>query len=165
MYTVYQHRNLRNGKSYIGMTSLEPKRRWENGLSGYRNNQQMYNDIKNSDWNTDWEHNILGQFEDKQEALNVEEMFIRLFDSINEGYNKSAYSSHSCKHSEESRNKTSKSMGVNGILQYSKDGEFIAEYQSIRGASRQIGCNPSSICQCCKGKYKSAGGYIWMYAS
>ena len=98
MFTVYQHRNLSNGKSYIGMTSQEPKKRWENGLSGYRNNQQMYNDIKNSDWNTNWEHNILGQFENKQEALNIEEMFIWLFDSTNEGYNISSYSSHHCNH-------------------------------------------------------------------
>ena len=179
-YTVYQHRNLKNGKSYSGMTSLEPKRRWENALSGYRNNQQMYNDIKNSDWNTDWEHNILGQFEDKQEALNVEEMFIWLFDSINEGYNKSSYSSHSCKHSEESkqkiseantgkhhseehRKKISESMGVNGILQFSKDGELIAEYSSIHEAERHTGLSASNICRCCKGERKSTGGFIWRY--
>ena len=82
-YTVYQHRNLKNGKSYIGMTSLEPKRRWNNGL-GYKNQSKMWSDIQNSDWNKDWEHNIIGQFEDKQEALNIEGMFIRLFDSTNE---------------------------------------------------------------------------------
>ena len=79
-YTVYQHRNLRNGKSYVGMTSQEPKERWDSGW-GYKNNSKMWNDIKESDWNTAWEHNILGKFEKKQEALNVEEMFIWLFDS------------------------------------------------------------------------------------
>ena len=187
MYTVYQHKNLRNDKSYIGMTSLEPKKRWENGLSGYRNNQQMYNDIKNSDWNTDWEHNILGQFEDKQEALNVEEMFIWLFDSINEGYNKSSYSSHSCKHSEESKQKMSEAktgekaywygkhhseeskqkMSENRpsklVLQFSKDGELIAEYSSIHEAERHTGLSASNICNCCKGKRKSTGGFIWKY--
>ena len=187
MYTVYQHRNLKNGKSYIGMTSKEPKRRWENGLSGYRNNQQMYNDIKNSDWNTDWEHNILGKFEDKQEALNVEEMFIWLFDSTNEGYNISTYGGSSYKRteetkkkmsesktgekhpmfgkhfSEEHKKKISESMGVNGILQFSKDGEFIAEYPSIHEAERNTGCNNCNICNCCKGNRKSAGGFIWKY--
>lgn len=68
-------------------------------------------------------------------------------------------------HSEESKKRMAESKGVYGILQYSKDGELIAEYPSIRGASRQTGCNQSSICQCCKGTRKSAGGYIWMYAS
>ena len=203
MYTVYQHRNLKNGKSYIGMTSREPKERWHSGW-GYQNNSQMWSDIKESDWNKDWEHSIIGQFEDKQEALNLEEMFIRLFDSINEGYNTSAYSSHSCKHSEESkrkmseskigitlseehkkkisealsgekaywygkhfseehRKKISQSKGGRGILQFSKDGEFIAEYPSTGEAERQTGCHHQNICNCCKGERKSAGGFIWKY--
>ena len=65
--------------------------------------------------------------------------------------------------SEEHKKKISESMGVNGILQFSKDGEFIAEYQSIIEAERNTGCNNCSICKCCKGKRKSAGGYIWRY--
>ena len=203
MYTVYQHRNLKNGKSYIGMTSREPKKRWNYGW-GYQNNSKMWSDIQNSDWNTDWEHNILGKFEDKQEALNVEEMFIRLFDSTNEGYNISSYGSGNYEkteeqkkkiseantgkhrseemkkkisealsgekaywygkhHSEELKKKISESMGVNGILQFSKDGELIAEYSSIHEAERNTGCNNCNICKCCKGKYKSAGGFIWKY--
>ena len=203
IYTVYQHRNLKNGKSYIGMTSREPKKRWNNGW-GYKNNLRMWNDIQNSDWNKDWEHNILGKFEDKQEALNLEEMFIWLFDSINEGYNTSSYGSgnyerteeqkrkmsesHIGKHfseehkkkiseaqsgekaywygkhfSEEHKKKISESMGVNGILQFSKNGEFIAEYPSTKEAERQTGCYQQNICNCCKGERKSAGGYIWKY--
>lgn len=49
------------------------------------------------------------------------------------------------------------------VVQYSKDGEFIAEYPSIMEAERQTGCDKSSIISCCKGKRKSAGGYIWKY--
>ena len=191
-YTVYQHRNLRNGKSYIGMTSLEPKRRWNSG-KGYHNQPKIWSDIQNSDWNKDWEHNILGKFEDKQEALNVEEMFIRLFDSTNEGYNISSYGGTSYKRTEKSRKKMSESkigeknhmfgkhhsedtkrkmseskIGNHNrpqtpVLQYSKSGEFIAEYPSIKEAERQTGCYKSHICACCKGKYKSAGGFIWKY--
>ena len=196
IYTVYQHKNLRNGKSYIGMTSLEPKERWNNGW-GYKKNSKMWSDIQNSDWNKDWEHNIIGQFEDKQEALNIEEMFIWLFDSINEGYNISSYGnghyerteehkrkiseantgkhfseehrrkiseSKTGKHlSEEHKKLISQSMGVNGILQFSKDGELIAEYPSTREAERHTGCNQGSICKCCKGRLKTCGGFIWKY--
>ena len=179
MYTVYQHRNLKNGKSYIGMTSREPKRRWNYGW-GYQNNSKMWSDIQNSDWNKDWEHNIIGKFKDKQEALNVEEMFIRLFDSTNEGYNTSTYGSGNYErteeqkrkiseantgkhHSEESKKKISESMGVNGVLEFSKDGELIAEYSSIHEAERHTGCNQGNICNCCKGERKSAGGFIWKY--
>ena len=183
-YTVYQHRNLKNDKSYIGMTSREPKKRWKSGW-GYQNNSQMWNDIMESNWNTDWEHNILGQFENKQEALNVEEMFIWLFDSTNDGYNTSTYGSGHYKRSEELKRKLSEvhtgekhhmfgkhfseehrkhlseAKGINGILQFSKDGELIAEYSSIMEAERTTGCN--HICECCKGKRKSTGGYIWRY--
>ena len=187
MYTVYQHRNLSNGKSYVGMTSKEPKKRWENGLSGYRNNQQMYNDIKNSDWNKDWEHNILGKFEDKQEALNIEEMFIWLFDSTNEGYNTSTYGRSSYKRTEEHKKKISEALSgeknpnfgkhlseehknkirennpSKAVIQLSKDGELIAEYPSTKEAERRTGCYHGNICNCCKGKQKSCGGFIWKY--
>ena len=192
MYTVYQHRNLKNGKSYIGMTSLEPKKRWNSG-KGYKKNSKMWSDIQNSDWNTDWEHSIIGQFEDKDEALNVEEMFIWLFNSTNDGYNTSTYGGTSYKRTEESRKKMSESkigeknpnfgkhhseetkkkmsearIGNHNrpqtpVLQYSKSGEFIAEYPSIKEAERQTGCYQSHICNCCKGKYKSTGGFIWRY--
>ena len=162
IYTVYQHRNLKNGKSYIGMTSLEPKERWNSGW-GYKNQPKIWSDIQNSDWNKDWEHNIIGKFKDKQEALNVEEMFIRLFDSTNEGYNTSTYGSGNYEITEEQKRKISESKGVNGILQFSKDGELIAEYSSIHEAERRVGCDKSIICKCCKGKRKSVGGYIWKY--
>ena len=109
MYTVYAHRNLKNGKSYVGMTSRKPNERWRSG-KGYKNNLRMWKDIKESDWNKDWEHNIIGKFEDKQEALNIEGMFIWLFDSTNEGYNISTYDRSSYKRTDETRRKISESM-------------------------------------------------------
>ena len=170
VYTVYAHRNLKNGKSYVGMTSRKPNERWRSGW-GYKNNLRMWSDIQNSDWNKDWKHNIIGKFEDKQEALNVEEMFIQLFDSTNEGYNISTYDRNSYKRTDETRRKNSEAhtgkknpmygkhhsedtkrkmseahkekiyANTKPILQFSKDGELIAEYSSIHEASRQTGCN------------------------
>ena len=192
IYTVYQHRNLKNGKSYVGMTSLEPKKRWNSG-KGYKKNSKMWSDIKESDWNKDWEHNIIGKSEDKQEALNLEEMFIRLFDSTNDGYNISTYDRNSYKrtdktrrknseahtgkknpmygkhHSEDTKRKMSEAhkgkiyANTKPILQFSKSGELIAEYSSLTEASRQTGFYQSNIYNCCKGERKSTGGYIWKY--
>ena len=209
------------------MTSQNPKKRWKSG-KGYKNNLRMWNDIKESDWNTDWEHNILGQFEDKQEALKYEAFMIAMLGTVRNGYNTSTYGgtsykrtdetkkkiseskigeknpnfgkhfseehkkkiseSHIGKHHseeskkkisealsgekaywygkhllEESKRKISQSMGVNGILQFSKDGELIAEYPSIKEAEKQTGCNQGNICNCCKGERKSCGGFIWRY--
>ena len=185
------------------MTSREPKYRWNNGR-GYQNNSDMWSDIQNSDWNKDWEHKIIGKFEDKQEALKYESFLIAMLDTVRNGYNTSAYSSHSCKHSketkrkiseakigitfseehkkkiseslsgekspnfgkhlsEETKRKMSEAKGVNGVLQFSKDGELIAEYPSIKEAERQTGCHHGSICACCKGRLKTCGRYIWKY--
>lgn len=50
------------------------------------------------------------------------------------------------------------------ILQFSKDGPFVKEWPSVREAGRQLGIAGSSICACLKGRYKSAGGFVWRYA-
>ena len=46
------------------------------------------------------------------------------------------------------------------VLQYTLDGQFVAEYSSINEAARQTGVNQTSISYCCR---KSAGGYNWKY--
>lgn len=61
---------------------------------------------------------------------------------------------------------TKKKMGVVGsipVCQYDKQGYFIYEYYGAREACRQTGIFSTSITRCCKGKKKSAGGYIWKY--
>ena len=186
MYTVYQHKHLRNGKSYIGMTSQNPKYRWNSG-KGYKFNPQMWSDIQNSDWNTDWVHEILCEnVSNREEAEYLESLFISWFDSINKGYNTSEYGSGNYERTEETKTKMSEShigkhlsedtkrkmseahkgkiyANTKPILQFSKSGELIAEYSSLTEASRQTGCNNSHISSCCKGERKSAGGFIWKY--
>lgn len=49
------------------------------------------------------------------------------------------------------------------VLQFDKNGKFINEYQSINDASRKTGIDCSTITKVCKGKKKSAGGYVWRY--
>ena len=50
------------------------------------------------------------------------------------------------------------------ILQFSKSGEFINEWPSAKEAECQLGISHSHICKCLKGRYKSAGGFVWRYA-
>lgn len=63
----------------------------------------------------------------------------------------------------QSENSSSKDVCSKPVLQYSKDMVFIAEYKSLHEASRQTGICSSHITECCQGKLKSAGGYIWKY--
>ena len=200
IYSVYVHKNLKNEKYYVGMTSQEPKKRWDSGW-GYQNNSQMWKDIQESNWNSDWVHGILGKFTDKNEALKYEAFLIAMLNSAREGYNISAFSSNPSEetkkkmseamtgrvfseehkkklsesmsgknnpfygkhHSEQSKKRMSENRPSKPVLQFSKIGEFIGEYPSSHEAERQTGCNHQHICDCCKGKRKSCGGYIWQY--
>lgn len=49
------------------------------------------------------------------------------------------------------------------VLQYDKNGIFINEYLSTREAERNTGIHQGDIVCVCKGKLKSAGGYVWKY--
>jgi len=53
--------------------------------------------------------------------------------------------------------------GHKAVLQFDLKGNFIAEYMSVREAERQTKTNAPHISAVCKGKRKTAGGYIWKY--
>lgn len=56
-----------------------------------------------------------------------------------------------------------KRLGDGTVLQFTKEGEFVAEYSSAKEARRQTGINDSTIGLVCKGKGKTAGGFVWKY--
>ncbi len=49
------------------------------------------------------------------------------------------------------------------VIQLKKDGEFVAKYVSLHEADRQTDINFKNISLCCKGKRKTAGGFIWEF--
>lgn len=50
------------------------------------------------------------------------------------------------------------------VLQYSYSGEFIARFSGAREAAREVGLRTHKhICECCNGKAKTAGGYVWRW--
>ena len=51
------------------------------------------------------------------------------------------------------------------VLQFSKDGNFIKKWDFIKQASDELKIDRSDITKCCKGKKKSAGGFMWSYES
>ena len=54
-------------------------------------------------------------------------------------------------------------IGSEIVLQYDKNENFIEEWPSFMEIKRQLGYSCGSICDCCKGKRKTAYGYIWRY--
>ena len=49
------------------------------------------------------------------------------------------------------------------VLQYTLDGKFVKEWQSLREIERVLGFSHGNISNCCNGKQKSAYGFVWSY--
>lgn len=51
------------------------------------------------------------------------------------------------------------------IIQLTKEGEFVREWESINQAKKELGYNSMGIIKCCKKekRYKTAYGYKWQY--
>lgn len=49
------------------------------------------------------------------------------------------------------------------IQQYSLDGNFIKEWNSLADASKELNISRGTLCSCLKGDIKSCGGYQWKY--
>lgn len=52
------------------------------------------------------------------------------------------------------------------VLQFDKQGNFIAEYESVSRAIQAVGLKyPSSVSRCCENNQYTAGGYCWKWKS
>ena len=85
-FTVYKHISP-NGKQYVGITSLDVDKRWNNG-NNYRNNPHFTNAIKKYGWDN-FEHIILYENLSKYEACKIEKKLIKELELTNpsKGYN------------------------------------------------------------------------------
>lgn len=184
-YLVYIHTNKMNNKKYIGITSKSPEERWRNGL-GYWNNKYFYRAIKKYGWDDGFKHEIASANLTEEEACNLEISLIAKFDTTNpqKGYNSDLGGS--CgKHSEEIRKKMSEIKkgvyaGENNyfynkrfygtdnprskkVAQYDLEMNLIKVWDYIKQASNELHIDNSGITACCKGRQKTAFGYIWKY--
>ena len=85
-YSVYAHTNNTNGKIYIGITKLNPQKRWGKNGNGYKEQVKFYNAIQMYGWDG-FTHEIVASNLTKEEAENFEITLIEMFDSIKNGYN------------------------------------------------------------------------------
>lgn len=51
------------------------------------------------------------------------------------------------------------------VIQYDKEGKYLNTFESLADAYRETGISDSTISSCCRNKLKTAGGFIWEYAS
>jgi len=178
-YTVYKHTSP-NGKVYIGITRLNPIKRWQNGR-GYRRNEYFMNAIIKYGWDN-IKHEILFTNLTEKEAWQKEKELISLYQSNNRkyGYNIENGGNTIGKHSEYTKNKIKEKhhnvskennpmwnkeredlkqynikVKSKEVFQYDLKGNYIASYYSTLEAYRQTGIR--HISECAIGKCKTAG--------
>ena len=167
-YTVYKHINKINGKSCTSFYNAILKYGWDN-----------------------FEHIVVSDNLSREDALTMEEAIIqeeKLSDN-KFGYNSTKGGEHR-RWTDEEKNAMSKmrrsmkgktpayirdaiSKGLKGntnkhtsVNQYDKTtGNLIATYKSLTEASKVTGAAVGNISLACRGKIKTAGGFIWQYSN
>lgn len=103
-YSLYKHTSP-SGKVYIGITCLNPSKRWQNG-GGYKNNPHFTRAIAFYGWDK-FKHEILATGLTKERAEELEVRLIKEYQSTDprHGYNIDAGGSTGTKHSQATRRK------------------------------------------------------------
>lgn len=142
---IYKIENKINGKIYIGQ-SIEIERRWQKHLSA-SDDFIVHQAIRKYG-----KENFIFSILEECELIDLNEKenyWINFYQSIvPNGYNMIPGGSNGVG--------LSKGYKVN---QYDLNGLFIASYDSANQASAAAGIDHWSICACCRGEYKHAGGY------
>ena len=149
-YIVYKHTNKINGKSYIGITGINPVKRWRNGF-GYYCQPKFSNAIKKYGWDN-FSHEILMFGLSKEQACQAEKKLIEHFNSIENRYNVSpGGNSMVC----------AERVSVDKYDPYT--GNFICTYPSIALAAEDVNTSDSHITEACQGKHSVIAGFGWTY--
>lgn len=147
---IYKIENKVNGKIYIGQ-SIEIENRWKKHLRA--NDDFIVHKAIHKYGKENFTFSIVEEC-GIDELNNREIYWINFYQSIvPNGYNMIPGGSNGMG--------LSKGLKVN---QYDLNGLFIATYDSANQASAAAGVDHWSICACCRGEYRHAGGYQWKYA-
>lgn len=152
---IYKIENCINNKIYIGQ-SIDIAKRWSSHRADAFNpniakkyKSSLYNAIRKYGLDS-FQFSIVERC--ASEELNDKEMFwIKYYNSNNPkfGYNMT------------SGGDGSPNANTTKCYQYSLDGYFIKEFESLVLASEETGTNKTSISRCFSGDCHSAGGYMW----
>ena len=158
-YCVYYHRNLVNGKLYIGI-SKDVNKRWSSNGKQYKSCNFFYRAIEKYGWDN-FEHVILIDNISKELACVIEKELIIKYKTQNKdfGYNLASGGFGGC------TSKGREHFLSKKVFQYDLDGVFIREWENAQRASEELNICVSDIHTTCRGNngVKKAGNYMWSY--
>lgn len=171
------------GKSYIGQTINERKRKIQHKSSATNSLDKAYNHafhraIRKYGFDS-FTYEILWTIIDNDlekvhnELNKMEVYYIGLYDTFKNGYNNTiggdgcgsgeCHPSYGTKLSEEHKKKL-KASRTRKVWKFDLDGNFICEYESAALAAKDVNGNSSGIIKCCKRKHGKVKEYQWRYA-
>lgn len=153
-YYIYIH-TCPNYWTYVGV-SKNPKQRWNNG-EGYKGNKYFYEAIQRFGWEN-IKHEIVAETNYRWIAEKIERTIITHFQEKKLSFNETNIERILLTNKKQEEKFTRK------VGQYDKKTqEIIKEYDNARIAECLTGVFKHSIIDNCKGKRKTAGGYIWKF--
>lgn len=148
IYCIYKHTSPK-GKSYIGITKNTNKRFGTNG-NGYKNQPKFWNAIQKYGWEN-FTHEIIEDNLPFEQACLGEELYIEIYDSINNGYN-------IC-----TGGMGVKEIGNKKVIQFSQSFQVLNVFKSLSFCSEKIGLKSvTTIRNWCIDK-KIHCGYYWRF--
>lgn len=151
-YYIYIH-TCPNTMVYVGQTK-NPKMRWNNG-KGYKNtNKEFYKAIQIFGWEN-IKHEIVAETYYGWMARKIEKVLISRYKKHGKAYNivnedKPTYIS-------------KRKIPLKKVGKYDKKGNLIKIYNSASEAWKDGNPVSTSIQDCCRGRIRTSGGYIWKY--
>jgi len=174
-FKIYKHKNLKNGKIYIGQTAQETEDRWEDGKRNY--NKHLVRAIKKYGWQG-FSHEILYENLSSEEADYYETLLIEQLQSMDpeKGYNKTSGGKKFSHLSEDTKKKISKSIKSSQLfLENNRRSHFkkvvgmnietgeVLKFDSLKEAGAALNIVPSAIGNACLGKIKTARDFVWQF--
>ena len=162
MACIYKITNLVNGKMYVGQTKGTLAHRWGqhraegNSQRDHHQYQTLYRAMRKYGVEN-FEIELLQEC--TEEELNALEIYwIGRLDTYRNGYNMTIGGI-----TMRTKPKETIMDRRRPVEQYTLQGEYIARYESIAEASRQLNIHPRLIGSCCRRNQHTAGGYIFCY--
>lgn len=156
-WCVYYHRNRISNKYYVGITN-NTRSRWSWQGHQYQKSPHFWKAIQKYGWDN-FDHVVLLAELDHEQAKMIQIFLIAKFDLRNpdKGYNISK-GGESGNGLEGEAHPMSKA-----VYQYSWDGDFIKEWETIRAAAKALHIKGSKIGEAAGEKRKQAHGYQWSF--
>ena len=149
-YYVYIHL-FPNGKRYVGLTTQNVNRRWNNGKK-YKHQKVVYNAILKYGWDN-ISHQVF-ECDTEAEMKYLERYLIRFYNTTDHryGYNVSE------------GGEGAPGVSTKPIDQYDKKGVLVRTWESAAAIERELNYSASTIAACAKRRRPTAYNCYWVYS-